>query len=166
MGEGTVKIFSLEQGGDHDEMLGDAVGIFLAQGAQLLPYAPVELRAGDVRSDRRLRLAALLGDEPRAAAALGLRVTRSSTALRTASSLGTTLTIGSVEAVPAVGTATPLRTARRPVPVRATARSPTTTGTAATTARTAPGTLAPATGSASTATIRPVRPLVHDINLS
>jgi hypothetical protein len=54
VGLGGLDVLGLQHRGDHDEVLGHALGVLLAQGAQLLVDTSVELLAGDVVADARL----------------------------------------------------------------------------------------------------------------
>ncbi|GAA4731952.1 hypothetical protein GCM10025782_33930 [Pedococcus ginsenosidimutans] len=51
---GPAEVVDLEQRRHHDQVLGDALGVLLAQGAQLVVHRTVELLARDALGDARL----------------------------------------------------------------------------------------------------------------
>ena len=66
---GALEVVGLEQGRHHHQVLGHALGVLLAQGAQLLVHRPVELLAGHALGDAGLGQLGLLGRQPWAARA-------------------------------------------------------------------------------------------------
>lgn len=64
MGEGGVQLIRSEVGGDHDEVLGDSVGILFAQRAELVVHGPVELFPGHLVGDPWLGKPRTLRDQP------------------------------------------------------------------------------------------------------
>ncbi len=53
--QGHLEVVRLEEDRHHDQVPGDALGVLLRQGAQLLVHRPVELLAGHLVRDARLR---------------------------------------------------------------------------------------------------------------
>ena len=72
VGQRRLEVVGLEGRGDHDEVLGDPLGVLLGQGAQLLVHRAVELLAGDLVGDARLGQAGRLGCQPRSSPGLAL----------------------------------------------------------------------------------------------
>jgi len=65
VGERRLEVVGLEEGGDHDQVLGHPIGVLLGQGAQLAVDGSVELLAGDPLRDARLGKARPLGGQSR-----------------------------------------------------------------------------------------------------
>ena len=65
VGQRRLEVVGLEEGRDHDQVLGHPVGVLLGQGAQLAVDGPVELLAGHPLGDARLGKARTLGGQSR-----------------------------------------------------------------------------------------------------